>query len=150
MILSVNNIDKTFVDNHLLKNVSFHLNEYDKTALVGINGSGKTTLIRIIMGELNPDNGIVTLSKGSSLGYLPQNAIIDSDNSIYEEVLTVKADLLKDEQVLRDMEANMGSYSGAELDEYINKYHELQHAFELNGGYQIQSEVSGTLKGAWF
>lgn len=150
MILSVNNIDKTFIDNHVLKNVSFHLNEYDKTALVGINGSGKTTLIRIIMGEIAADNGIVTLAKGATIGYLPQNAIIDSDNTIYEEVLTVKADLLKDEQTLRDMESQMGTLSGTELEDFINKYHELQNAFERNGGYQLQSEVSGTLKGLGF
>lgn len=150
MILSVNNIDKTFIDNHVLKNVSFHLNEYDKTALVGINGSGKTTLLRIIMGELNPDEGIVTLSKGATVGYLPQNAIVDSDNSIYDEVLTVKAVLLKDEQALRDMEANMGLLGGDELDDLMQRYHTLQDSFERRGGYQIASEVSGTLKGLGF
>lgn len=150
MILSVNNIDKTFIDNHVLKDVSFHLNDYDKTALVGINGSGKTTLIRIIMNELAPDNGIVTFSKGASVGYLPQNAIIDSDNSIYDEVLLVKKDLLADEITLRDMESQMGSLGGDELNELMEKYHLLQDSFERNGGYQIQSEVSGTLKGLGF
>lgn len=150
MILSVNNIDKTFIDNHVLKNVSFHLNEYEKTALVGINGSGKTTLIRIIMGELAADDGLVTLSKGATVGYLPQNAIIDSDNTIYDEVLTVKKDLLDDEATLRQMETNMGNYSEQELEDYINKYHELQNNFERKGGYQLQSEVSGTLKGLGF
>lgn len=150
MILSVNNIDKTFIDNHVLKNVSFHLNEYDKTALVGINGSGKTTLIRIIMGELSPDDGIVTLAKGTTVGYLPQNAIIDSNNSIYDEVLQVKSNLLEDEKMLRQMESEMGNYEGDALEAHINKYHELQNSFERNGGYQLQSEVSGTLKGLGF
>lgn len=150
MILSVNNIDKTFIDNHVLKNVSFHLNEYDKTALVGINGSGKTTLIRIIMGELSPDDGIVTLAKGTTVGYLPQNAIIDSNNSIYDEVLKVKSNLLEDEKMLRQMESEMGNYEGDALEAHINKYHELQNSFERNGGYQLQSEVSGTLKGLGF
>ncbi len=150
MILSVNNIDKTFIDNHVLKNVSFHLNEYEKTALVGINGSGKTTLLRIIMGELAPDDGMVTLSKGATVGYLPQNAIIDSDNSIYEEVIQVKQDLLNDEQSLRDMESQMGNMSGNELDELMHRYHSLQDSFERRGGYQIASEVSGTLKGLGF
>ena len=150
MILSVNNIDKSFLDNHVLKNVSFHLNEYDKAALVGINGSGKTTLIRIIMGEMKPDDGIVTFTKGTTVGYLPQNAIIDSDNTIYEEVLLVKTDLLKDEQTLRDMEASMGQLSGKELDELMARYHTLQESFDRAGGYQIQSEVSGTLKGLGF
>lgn len=150
MILSVSGVNKTFIDNHVLKNVSFHLNEYDKTALVGINGSGKTTLLRIIMGELSADDGIVTLSKGATIGYLPQNAIIDSDNSIYEEVLTVKKELLKDEQVLRDMEAQMGELSGDALDDLMSRYHTLQDSYERRGGYQIASEVSGTLKGLGF
>lgn len=150
MILSVSGVNKTFLDNHVLKNVSFHLNEYDKTALVGINGSGKTTLLRIIMGELSADDGIVTLSKGATIGYLPQNAIIDSDNSIYEEVLTVKKELLSDEQVLRDMEAQMGELTGDALDDLMSRYHTLQDSFERRGGYQIASEVSGTLKGLGF
>lgn len=150
MILSVSGVNKTFIDNHVLKNVSFHLNEYDKTALVGINGSGKTTLLRIIMGELSADDGIVTLSKGATIGYLPQNAIIDSDNSIYEEVLTVKKELLSDEQVLRDMEAQMGELTGDALDDLMSRYHTLQDSFERRGGYQIASEVSGTLKGLGF
>ena len=108
MILQVSNINKYFNDNHILKDVSFHMNEYDKTALVGINGSGKTTLIRIIMNELNKDSGTISLTRGVSVGYLPQNAIIDSDATIYEEVLKVKEALMSDEQTLRDMEKEMG------------------------------------------
>ncbi len=150
MILSVSNIDKTFVDNHILKSVTFHLNEYDKAALVGINGSGKTTLLRIIMGELAPDSGIVSFSKGATVGYLPQNAIVSSNNSIYAEVLQVKKELLDDEQTLRDMENEMGSLSGKELEELMIKYHTLQESFDRRGGYQIASEVGGTLKGLGF
>lgn len=150
MILSVSNIDKTFIDNHVLKAVSFHLNDYDKTALVGINGSGKTTLLRIIMGELSSDGGAVSFAKGASIGYLPQNAIVSSDNSIYDEVLLVKKELLAKEQELRDMEASMGSLSGKALEELMVKYHTLQESFDRLGGYQIASEVGGTLKGLGF
>lgn len=150
MILSVSNINKSFLDNHVLKNVSFHINEYDKTALVGINGSGKSTLIKILMNELSADDGSFSFSKGTSFGYLPQNAIIDSDNSIYEEVLTVKASLLSKEQTLRDMENEMGQLSHDALDEFMQKYHELEEEFSRLGGYQIASEVSGTLKGLGF
>jgi len=150
MILSVNGVNKSFIDNHVLKNISFHLNEYDKCALVGINGSGKTTLIRIIMNEIEPDDGLVTLSKGTTVGYLPQNAIIDSDNTIYEEVLNVKRELLTMEQTLREMESSMGSYKGKELEEFMQRYHSLHDSFERLGGYQIASEVSGTLKGLGF
>ena len=150
MILQVSNINKYFNDNHILKDVSFHMNEYDKTALVGINGSGKTTLIRIIMNELNKDSGTISLTRGVSVGYLPQNAIIDSDATIYEEVLKVKEALLQDEQTLRDMEGRMGSVKGSDLETLMDDYHKLEEAFDRAGGYRIASDISGTLKGLGF
>ena len=150
MILQVSNINKYFNDNHILKDVSFHMNEYDKTALVGINGSGKTTLIRIIMNELDKDSGNISLNKGISVGYLPQNAIIDSDATIYEEVLKVKEALMSDEQTLRDMEKEMGDVNGRELEALMEDYHKLEEAFDRAGGYRIASDISGTLKGLGF
>ena len=150
MILQVSNINKYFNDNHILKDVSFHMNEYDKTALVGINGSGKTTLIRIIMNELDKDSGNISLNKGISVGYLPQNAIIDSDATIYEEVLKVKEALISDEQALRDMEKEMGDVKGRELEALMEDYHKLEEAFDRAGGYRIASDISGTLKGLGF
>ena len=150
MILQVSNINKYFNDNHILKDVSFHMNEYDKTALVGINGSGKTTLIRIIMNELDKDGGNISLNKGVSVGYLPQNAIIDSDATIYEEVLKVKEALISDEQTLRDMEKEMGDVKGRELEALMEDYHKLEEAFDRAGGYRIASDISGTLKGLGF
>ena len=150
MILQVSNINKYFNDNHILKDVSFHMNEYDKTALVGINGSGKTTLIRIIMNELDKDSGNISLNKGVSVGYLPQNAIIDSDATIYEEVLKVKEALISDEQALRNMEKEMGDVKGRELEALMEDYHKLEEAFDRAGGYRIASDISGTLKGLGF
>lgn len=150
MILQVSNINKYFNDNHILKDVSFHMNEYDKTALVGINGSGKTTLIRIIMNELDKDGGNISLNKGVSVGYLPQNAIIDSDATIYEEVLKVKEALISDEQALRNMEKEMGDVKGRELETLMEDYHKLEEAFDRAGGYRIASDISGTLKGLGF
>ena len=150
MILQVSNINKYFNDNHILKDVSFHMNEYDKTALVGINGSGKTTLIRIIMNELDKDSGNISLNKGVSVGYLPQNAIIDSDATIYEEVLKVKEALISDEKALRDMEKEMGDVKGRELEALMEDYHKLEEAFDRAGGYRIASDISGTLKGLGF
>ena len=150
MILQVSNINKYFNDNHILKDVSFHMNEYDKTALVGINGSGKTTLLRIIMNELDKDSGNISLNKGISVGYLPQNAIIDSDATIYEEVLKVKEALMSDEQTLRDMEKEMGDVKGREFEVLMEDYHKLEEAFDRAGGYRIASDISGTLKGLGF
>lgn len=94
MILSCQNISKAFHDQPVLQNVSFHIEEHDKAAIVGINGAGKTTLLRIIVGEQEADEGLITLSKGKTLGYLAQNQDIDSENTIYDELLSVKADVL--------------------------------------------------------
>lgn len=150
MILSANNISKQFNENYVLKGVSFLLNDYDKAALVGINGSGKTTLLRIIAGESTPDDGLITLAKDKSFGYLPQNAIIDSDQSIFDEVLSVKKRLLNEEAALRDMESQMGTLSGEELDSFILKYNSRMDSFIRDGGDMINSEVTGALIGLGF
>lgn len=150
MILSVNNISKTFTNKNVLNDASFFLNEHDKAALIGINGCGKTTLINIIMEKLSADSGTVTISKDTTVGYLPQNAIVESDNTIYDEVIAVKADLLKAEEKLREMEMLMGEYKGEQLNDLMNEYHLKSEQFERAGGNMIMSEVYGTLKGLGF
>ena len=90
MILACNNITKAFVENTVLSKVSFHIEEREKAAIVGINGAGKSTLLKIIVGELAPDDGNVTITKGKTLGYLAQHQSLTSHNSIYNELLEVK------------------------------------------------------------
>lgn len=150
MILSCQNISKAFLEQTVLSGVSFHMEDYEKAAIVGINGAGKTTLLRIIVGELNADEGIVTLSKGKSMGYLAQNQNVDSENSIFEEMLSVKADVIAMEQKLRDIEVSMKQASGKALEELMDTYARLNHAFELANGYAYKSEVTGVLKGLGF
>lgn len=150
MLLSCQNIDKTFIDNHLLKHVSFHINDNDKAALIGINGSGKTTLLRIIMGELSPDDGQVTISKDKTVGYLPQNALLASDNSIYDELMTVFKDLTEQEEKMREMEYQMNILKDAELDRLMEQYTNLSHKFEREGGFTYKSEITGVLMGLGF
>jgi ATP-binding cassette subfamily F protein 3 len=117
---------------------------------VGINGAGKTTLLRIIVGKLAPDSGIVTLSKDKTLGYLAQNDAVDTNHSIYEELLSVKQDLVDLEHRMRECEVNMQSVSGAELDQLMKQYSNLTHAFETKDGYTYRSELIGVLKGLGF
>ncbi|MCR4651811.1 MAG: ABC-F family ATP-binding cassette domain-containing protein [Lachnospiraceae bacterium] len=150
MILSVNNITKQFNEKMIIRDASFFLNEYDKAALIGINGSGKSTLIKMIMGDVTPDEGVITISKDTSIGYLPQNALLDSDNSIYEEVLQVKAPLLRMEAQLREMEESMSDVPVGELDKFMENYHQKQDLFNRMNGLMINSEVYGTLKGLGF
>jgi len=150
MILSCQNINKTFVDDHLLKDVSFHINDYDKAALIGINGCGKTTLLRIIMGEMNADDGLVTFSKDKTVGYLPQNALLNSTRTIYDELLSVKQPLIELEERMRDMEYQMNLVSGDELDSLMDKYTNASQRFEREGGLTYKSEITGVLKGLGF
>ncbi len=150
MILSCQNISKAFNDEPVLSNVSFHIEDHEKAAIVGINGAGKTTLLRIIVGEQPADTGIVTLSKGKTLGYLAQNQDVDSNSSIYDELLSVKADVIAMEQQIREMEHQMKLKTGSELESLMEAYTRLTHAFELANGYACQSEVTGILKGLGF
>lgn len=150
MILSCQNISKAFVENRVLENISFHIEDYEKAAIVGINGAGKTTLLRILVGELSPDEGIVTLAKGKTLGYLAQNDAVDTSNTIYEELLSVKQDLINIEHRIRDCELQMQSAGEDELALLMKQYTALTHAFETGDGYVYKSELVGVLKGLGF
>lgn len=150
MILSCQNLSKAFNEKPILRDVSFHIEEHDKAAIVGINGVGKTTLLRIIVGELPADSGIVTLKKEASFGYLAQNQNVNSENTIYEELLSVKAPVIAMEKQLREMEEKMHTVNGSELNSLMENYARLNHQFELENGYAYQSEIGGVLKGLGF
>jgi ATP-binding cassette subfamily F protein 3 len=150
MLLSCQNIRKEFVTGVVLSSVSFHIEAHEKAALVGINGAGKTTLLRILVGENPPDEGIVTLSKGATLGYLAQDGAVLSDHTIYEELLSVKAELVETEHKLRECESKMKHTEGEALDALMELYARLTESFERAGGYAYRSELIGVLKGLGF
>ncbi len=150
MILSCSNIAKAFNETSILKDVSFHIEDYDKAAIVGINGAGKTTLLRIIVGEQSADEGIVTLSKGKTMGYLAQNQAVNSDNTIYDELLSVKADIIALEKQIRETELAMKNADEVTLTQLMDSYNRLMSAFELANGYAYKSELVGVLKGLGF
>ncbi len=150
MILSCSNITKSFGDKHILKQVSFHLEDHEKAAIVGINGAGKTTLLKIMIGEMAADEGVVALSKGTTIGYLAQHQDQDSENTIYEALLEVKRPVIEMEERIRSLELKMHSASGDALEAMLAEYSRLNHAFELADGYAYKSEVTGVLKGLGF
>ncbi len=152
MILSVQKISKSFSEVQVLKDCSFHIEDHEKAAIVGVNGAGKTTLLRIIMGELAPDEGVCVLSKDKTIGYLAQNAEPDTDASIYDELLSVKQDLIDLEHAIRSTELLMKSASDdeAKLSEIMERYADLTHRFEMADGYAYKSELTGVLKGLGF
>lgn len=150
MILDCQNISKAFSGTEVLKNISFHINENEKAAIVGINGAGKSTLLKIIMQQLSPDEGDVILSKNTTVGYLAQYQDISGSRTIFEEVLSAKADIIEMETQIRDMETQMPLLSGEKLDLLLEKYNRLRHTFELRDGYACQSEVTGVIRGLGF
>ena len=150
MILSCSNISRSFGDNHILKRVSFHIEEHEKAAVIGINGAGKSTLLKIIIGDLAPDEGSVTWAKGASIGYLAQHQDLEGAETIYDALLEVKRPILEMEERLRNLEQSMKSASGEELEAMLSEYSRLNHAFELENGYACRSEITGVLKGLGF
>lgn len=150
MLLSCQNIAKSFLEKPVLKDCSFHLEDQEKAAVVGINGAGKTTLLRILVGELEPDTGTVSLAKGKTFGYLPQDAAVDTGHTIYEELLSVKQPLVDLENRIRETEDLMNRAEGEHLQQLFKRYTDLNHAFEIGNGYAYRSEITGVLKGLGF
>lgn len=150
MILSCQNICKSFGEKVILQDASFHIEAREKAALIGNNGAGKTTLLRIIMHELSPDSGNVVLAKDKNIGYLAQYQDIHGHHTIYEELISTKQHIIDMENRLRSMEQEMKSATGEALDSLMNTYTRLSHQFELENGYAYKSEIMGVLKGLGF
>ena len=150
MILSCNNISKSFGTDVIIKSCSFNIEDHEKAAIVGINGAGKSTLLKIITGIEPADTGLVTLAKDKTLGYLAQQQNLGSDKTIYDELLSVKQYILDMEKELRSIEKRMNTADGDELENLMKKYSDLNHRFEMENGYAYKSEITGVLKGLGF
>lgn len=150
MILSLNNIQKSFGTDVILENVSLTAEANDKIGIVGVNGAGKSTLFRIITGEISLDGGSVTIPSGATLGYFSQNIEIDSSKTIYEELLTVFEDIMAIEENMRLTEQKMSSAEGEELEMLMERYTALSHELEEKNGYEYKSRLRGVIKGLGF
>ena len=150
MILACQGICKSFGENVIINDASFHIEEREKAALIGCNGAGKTTLLRIIMEETSPDSGKVILAKDKCMGYLAQYQDIHGQKTIYEELLTTKQHIIDMENQMRSIELEMKHVQGEELERLMNTYTRLTHEFELQNGYAYKSELIGVLKGLGF
>ena len=154
IVLSCNNLNKSFGIDTILENVSFTVNEGDKVGIIGVNGTGKTTLFKILSGIYGYDSGDIYLGKGVEIGYLEQNTNFHSEGTIFEEVLEVFKDLIEMETYLRDLEVKIANESSnpnsKELEKIMNEYsNKLEKFSELNG-YGYKSEAKGVLKGLGF
>ena len=154
IVLSCNNLNKSFGIDSILENVSFTVNEGDKIGIIGINGTGKTTLFKIISGIYGYDSGDIYTSKDCEIGYLEQNTNFHSNNNILEEVLEVFSDLIKMEEYLRELELKIAEKStnpnSKDLDKLMNEYSNKLEKFADMNGYGYKSEAKGVLKGLGF
>lgn len=150
MILSCNHISKSYGIDTILDDCSFFVNDNEKAAIVGNNGAGKSTMLKIIMGELSADAGTITLGKDKTIGYLAQYQDLSSHNSIYDEVKSVKQNLIDMEARLVDYENQMSHVTDDELSRLMETYTNLEHRFQLQNGYSYKSEIEGVIKGLGF
>ncbi len=150
MILACHNISKAFGEQIIVKTGSFHIEDREKAALIGLNGAGKSTILKMIVKELDADSGEIILTKGKSIGYLSQHQDLSGHNTILEELKTAKADLITLEKQIRKLELEMKHLTGESLETRLHSYHLLTERFEQENGYAFQSELVGVLKGLGF
>ncbi len=154
IVLSCNNLNKSFGIDSILENVNFTVNEYDKIGIVGVNGTGKTTLFKIISGIYGYDNGDIYTSKDCEIGYLEQNTNFHSNNTVLEEVLEIFNELIAMEYSIRQLELQIAKESSnpssTKLEKIMNEYSNKLELFSDLNGYGYKSEAKGVLKGLGF
>ncbi|MDO5156847.1 MAG: ATP-binding cassette domain-containing protein [Eubacteriales bacterium] len=150
MVLACQNISKAYGIKEILSNINFHIEAKEKLAIVGINGAGKSTLLKIIMNEEEADEGQVVIGKDISVGYLAQHQDSYYDKTIYEELASVKQDLIHLQEQIHELEQNMKNLEGEALTDALDHYTRMMHTFEQQEGYAFESQITGILKGLGF
>lgn len=150
MVLACHNISKAYGITEILNNINFHIEAKEKLAIVGINGAGKSTLLKIIMGEEEADEGQIVIGKDISVGYLAQHQTSFYDKTIFEELLSVKQNVIELQEQIRQLEQNMKNLKDEELEAALERYTRMNHTFEQQDGYAFESQVTGILKGLGF
>lgn len=150
MILACHNLNKSFGERTIVKDGSFHIEDREKAAFVGVNGAGKSTILKMIIGEEPLDSGNIILTKGKTIGYLAQQQDLSGRGTIYEELRTAKSDLILLERTIRSIEKELKSLSDDALDNRLDTYNRLMSEFEAKNGYAYESEIVGVLKGLGF
>lgn len=149
ILLNGSNIKKMFLDETLFENVSFNVDSNDKIGFVGINGAGKSTLFKIIIGDMDYDEGDIFKNKDLKIGYLDQYSVNGSQKSIWEETLTVFSDIIDIENELEDIRFDIENKNG-DIDELVKRQTYLQELFAKKDGFYYKSKAKGTLTGLGF
>ncbi|HGS0975032.1 TPA: ABC-F family ATP-binding cassette domain-containing protein [Streptococcus pneumoniae] len=150
IILQANKIERSFAGEVLFDNINLQVDERDRIALVGKNGAGKSTLLKILVGEEEPTSGEINKKKDISLSYLAQDSRLESENTIYDEMLHVFNNLRRTERQLRQMELEMGEKSGEDLDKLMSDYDRLSENFRQAGGFTYEADIRAILNGFKF
>ncbi len=150
MVLACQNISKAYGVTEILNNINFHIEAKEKLAIVGVNGAGKSTLLKIIIQEEEADEGQVVIGKDISIGYLAQHQNDYYDKTIYEELISVKQNVIDLQEQIRQLEQDMKHLEGQELENALERYTRMNHTFEQQDGYAFESQITGILKGLGF
>lgn len=153
IIMQLNALSKSFGAEEILSNINLEIKSNDRLAIVGRNGAGKSTLLKIIANELAHDQGDIFKPKDLTIGYLPQHTTIESEQTIWNEMLTVFEHLMRQEEELRNLELEMEQASllkNASYDKLLSDYDQLQQAYNIGGGYRYEADIKAVLSGLDF
>lgn len=139
-ILTASKLGKEFNGETLFENISFEINQKDKLAIIGKNGTGKSTLLKIILGYLDPDQGQVYKNQKARIGYLSQDVLKNMDNTLFNEMLSVFEDLIKLENIIKDITDKLALDPHNE--DLLQKYSDLEHRYLLQGGYEYLYKIN--------
>ena len=148
MLLTIQNIQKYFGAELCLRNISCVLDAQDRAGIIGENGAGKTTLIKIITGELYPDDGIVTLAHGATVGYLEQNSVLDPACTVYGEMENAFRSVLDAMDEMKRLERQMAECPGDHM--LLERHAQLSAVVDAADGYNMDTQIKKILNGMAF
>ncbi|GAB6099259.1 ABC-F family ATP-binding cassette domain-containing protein [Halanaerocella petrolearia] len=149
-LLQMRKGSKRYPEQVVFRDISLQIQKDSRIGLIGANGTGKSTLMKVLTGQEHLDKGEILTSNDLDIGYLAQDFAVNLETTLYQEMLSVFADVFALEEELRELEGKMGQLSGPELDKIMKRYSRLRQEFEEKDGYQVESQIKGVLKGLGF
>ncbi len=150
MLISVNNISKSFLDKKILSNVTLAVNDKDRIGLLGINGVGKTTFLNILSGNLEYDEGTLATKNDLRIGYLKQNEALNTSNTLKEEIESALQLVFDTRKKLEDISKKMSRATGTEYEFLSNEYERLTNIYNAADGYNAEVRINTVLNGMGF